>query len=156
MIKTILGTLAAAFVLSFATPNAIADPVKGRVVLSHVSPSDALLIWDATTRITDLTAHKITSAQGQQALTADAVNILASRAPSLKSKRISITVVYILSRQMLLYGKPSMAARGTLLSVSANRADVAKLAVVWLSSIRAGKTPQGLAVRRLGVFPTTY
>jgi len=155
--KIRLAALFAAFGAAFAPISSFAaDPVKGAVVLSSITQAQSQIIWDATDRVTELTGMKLRPGEGQRALEADAVRLLAARAPGIKSKRLTVRVVYVLSRQALMYGNPAMADKGPLLEVSAATADASRQAVSWIAAVENGNSTPGLMMKPLGEFPTTY
>lgn len=144
------------FIASVVPAGPIAELPKADVVVARRAPASATLVWNATNRVTDLTARPITPSDGERAIAVDAVKLLASRAPSLRSTFLTVRVVYVLSRQQLVYGNATMADKGPLVEVTALRRDVLRDASQWEKELQAGRPTPGLSVKRLGRFPTAY
>jgi hypothetical protein len=149
---------AAAIGLLLASYGAVlgAGAIAGTVVVAKSTAAEATLVWDATPRIVELTANKISTAQGNTAIEIDAVKLMQSRAASLKGDQLKLRVVYVLSRQAASYGDPTLADRGPLMELSAKRADVLRRSTKWLEELAKGQKAPDLAIAILGEFPTSY
>lgn len=153
-----LTLLAGVFAFTVARSASAANPEgpSGNVIVSRSSRQKAVVVWDATARVAELTARPIPEDAGLRLVTMDVVTLLGIESAKLRSASVTIRAVYSANRAAAAYGDPGTSAKVPLVEVTAAAAIARKQAAAWVAAIRAGKAAPHLAISALGRFPTDY
>jgi hypothetical protein len=156
-ISSIGSTLAASFALAFFfAPAAGADEgtPPGPVVVTQAAP-DALLLWDASAMVTQLTDAKTTPTAALATLEAGAMRIATHYAPTLAhAKNVSVQVLYA-NTSYINPTYPTTVYAGTvrLLSVTLTVDDAVKNGAHFADQLGSGTVPDGVKVVVQGSLP---
>jgi hypothetical protein len=146
----------AVFVVPLVSRNAFADEApQGKVTLARATP-DALIIWDATPAVVEITnVSKTPAEQALRSLESRAMTIAAGMAPQLTSaNQISVRVVYLkLGAVNPMYRAAELAGVERVFSIGASRGDVLKHGQEWATLLASGKVPDGVSLTMTGELP---
>jgi hypothetical protein len=150
--------IALAAVMLAATP-ALAQsvrPLAGTVIMARAGASP-LYVWNATPYVAQLGTDKMFGDPGLHAIEATAVTTLAEKAKSQTSSTIAIRVVYEKTGAVSpLYRTATFEGLEDVLTITADRKALLASASPWVTSLQAGKSPQGLTIAVTGALPTPY
>jgi hypothetical protein len=130
-----------------------AEQPRGTVVVARSAPT-ALFIWDATPAVGDLVVAQQTGDAGMRALEADAVAILAARAPASHARRLEVRVQYDATGIVgAAYNAATFADATPLVVVASDRSAIIAHADAWQRDLASGRMPRALSLRVLSAFP---
>jgi hypothetical protein len=144
--------LALAFTLSLGSLASAGPLPKGTVIVSKTAPT-AVLLWDATPALTELTAAHTSDGDKFKSLEEDAVKILVDRAASLSADTVELHILYAKTNMGAEYGDPTMDEKEKLVVLTAKRSTIAPSSGAWLQGIAKGGPTGGLKIDVTGKLP---
>jgi len=144
-------------IIPFQPPAILADAtsISGAQVIVAKASGDAVLIWDASSTITEILRRKVPPALAMRSIEAQAADLLALRGPALKSaKSISLRVVYPRKPEFNpQYGNEVAATVERLMTLKASPATLVHDGKTWSAMIQKGGSPRGLDIMVTGTLP---
>ena len=131
-------------------------PLAGPVIVARSTSGEAMLLWDATSYVSQLVSEKLTGESGMRALEATAIHALNEKAKVLSSSRLSLKVTYSKTGSVSpVYGSATFEGVESVLSITVARAALTEHADTWVSEAAHGDaiSPSGLAIAVLGKLP---
>jgi hypothetical protein len=148
--------LAAIVALAFVPAGAVSaqELPQGTVTLTRAR-GDALAVWDATSELAALVAQKPSRKAALERLESDAALVFGDRAPALKKRATTLTVLVLYTKTGAIsptYHTATFEGVERLLTLKARVKDGAR-ARTWAQQLRAGRMIAGVSIDVTGQLP---